>query len=142
MGERITKAKDRVKETALQVKEHVVEYKEAYVVGAVGAAGMAATYLVGKGRAITITNAATNTIGDLAENATVNIDQSMTTIIELVRRGHPGFKIQCVETGETFASIRRAAKVMGVNPGNLSKHLNGEIPHVGGHTFMNLGEMA
>lgn len=63
-------------------------------------------------------------------------------ITNLERRGHPGFKVLCKETGETFASVNRAASACGVNQGNLSRHLNGYLDHVKGLHFEKLGEMA
>lgn len=61
-------------------------------------------------------------------------------IQSLVRRGHPGNVIQCVETGERFASQARAAKAMDIASSNLSSHLAGRLPHVGGYHFVKLGE--
>jgi hypothetical protein len=61
-------------------------------------------------------------------------------ITQLERRGHPGYIVKCNETGEVFASIARGAEAMGVNRGNLSSHLSGKLPHVGGNTFQILGE--
>lgn len=135
-----------VRERLDKIKKHVKDQKTKYlvvggvVVGAV--VGGTIVYFKLKVDGVDVINNATATVGDLAENATVNIDQSMTTIIELVRRGHPGFKIQCVETGETFASVKRAADVLGIARTSLQRHLNGDLPNAGGHTFVNLGEMS
>jgi hypothetical protein len=63
-----------------------------------------------------------------------------TVITDLSRRGHPGKIIRCKETGEVFASIHRGADAMGINRGNLSSHVNGNLPRVGGYTFEVLGE--
>jgi len=67
-------------------------------------------------------------------------NNSNTVITELSRRGHPGFILKCNETGEVFASIARAADVMGLNRPNVVSHLKGRVPHVGGYTFEMLGE--
>ena len=56
-------------------------------------------------------------------------------VSQLERRGHPGWIVRCIETGEVFASQNRAAEVTGINPGRLSEHLNGKTPHDQGYTF-------
>jgi DNA endonuclease I-HmuI-like, NUMOD-like domain len=63
-----------------------------------------------------------------------------TVITDLSRRGHPGYIVRCKETGEVFASINRAANVMGLNQANIVHFLKGRVPHVGGYTFEVLGE--
>lgn len=67
--------------------------------------------------------------------------QTNLVVTQLTRRGHPGYMIKCVNTGETFASIRRAAEAMGINRVDLHRHLRGDLSNVGGHIFENLGEM-
>ena len=67
---------------------------------------------------------------------TINLEQTTT----LVRRGHPGNIIKCVETGELFASQNRAADILGISKTSLSQHLKGKRPSVSGYTFENLGE--
>lgn len=43
--------------------------------------------------------------------------------------------IECIETGEVFASITAAAQAHGVKPSNLSWHLKGYHTSVGGKTY-------
>lgn len=43
--------------------------------------------------------------------------------------------IECIETGEVFASITAAAQAHGVKPSNLSWHLKGYHASVGGKTY-------
>jgi hypothetical protein len=66
---------------------------------------------------------------------TNNIMQNM-----MERRGHPGFVVRCVETGEKFSSQNHAASEMNLSGPNLSQHLNGMRNQVGGFTFERLGE--
>ncbi len=61
-------------------------------------------------------------------------------ITMLARRGHPGNIVRCNETGELFASQRRASEMMNVSRYDLTQHLQGEQPHVKGLTFTKLGE--
>lgn len=46
-----------------------------------------------------------------------------TVTTELARRGHPGFLIQVVETGEVFASKNRALSVLNLNWAQLEKKI-------------------
>lgn len=57
-----------------------------------------------------------------------------------VRVGHPGFIIKCDQTGEIFPSVFRAAQVMGVARGSMSKHINGKMKSVKGYTFTKIGD--
>ncbi len=55
-------------------------------------------------------------------------------------RGHRGNKVRHDQTGILYASQNLAAESLGLDPGALSKHLNGRSAHVKGNTFTNLGE--
>lgn len=67
-------------------------------------------------------------------------DAILTTVINhLERQGHPGNLVRHIESGAIFASQNQAANAFGIDPSNLSKHLLGKIPHVGGETFEVLG---
>lgn len=50
--------------------------------------------------------------------------------------------IECIETGETYNSIREAAECIGVNPATLSGHLHGDQKTCKGHRyrFLKLGK--
>lgn len=44
--------------------------------------------------------------------------------------------IRCVQTGQVFASITEAARVMNLDPSSINKHLRGKsYRRVGGYTF-------
>lgn len=70
----------------------------------------------------------------------VNWKSSHTSMTVLIRRGHPGNIIKCLETGELFASQNRAASLNGISASNLSQHLSGKYDHAGGLHFEKLGE--
>lgn len=44
-------------------------------------------------------------------------------------------RIRCLETGQLFHNAAEAVRVMGLNQGNLSKHLRGKLASVGGFKF-------
>jgi len=118
-----------------RIKDHVRENRMTYLVGGacfvIGASGtLAVTGLPGK------VNASQRIISWKPENVTQNIIQ--TTV--LARRGHPGYVVKCNETGELFASISRAAEMLGVDRSGIRRQLKGESPHVEGYTFTKLGE--
>lgn len=120
------------------MNEHFKKHKTAYIIAgsAVGGAilGVAGYFIFTKN-------------GQLVINESFQmklIDRSVhnnTVITELVRQGHPGNKVRCIETGVVYPSQNVAAKSTGVNPGNLSSHLNGKNDSVKGLHFENLGEM-
>lgn len=114
-----------------RVKSHVQRQKRFYILGS-AAVGLLGAYGLGRSH------------GTKAEViATIKgIHYKSTNIIvtELERRGHPGNMLVCKETGEVFASQNRACELMGLDKGNLSKHLKGETPCVKGYSFEKLGE--
>lgn len=127
-------------EGTVKIKQHFKNHKEAYITGGVClVVGAAVTYLVIKGHdvfdsdeSVTLVN---NFQGLFYKSPITN---DITQLV--VRRGHPGFVIQCNETKTIFASISQAAKEMGISASNLSSHLSGKNAHAGGFTFTNLGE--
>lgn len=116
------------------VKKHFKTNKTAYISAGTAAAGLTAGLLLSGGNQ--------KVIVDSFNFALLKWHSPTTNIVttELVRRGHPGFLIKCLETGETFASKTRACDVMNVNHAELNKHLNGAIEAVKGLHFENLGE--
>jgi hypothetical protein len=116
-----------------RIKRHIKKHPVAYSVGVVVVvAGV--SYCLG-------TRVGSSRILSNSASFTICSPQTINTITtQLERRGHPGKIIKCKETGEVFASISRGADLMGVNRSNLSSHLSGRVPHVGGHTFELLGE--
>jgi hypothetical protein len=61
--------------------------------------------------------------------------QNVVTVIERDGRGHPGYLVQCVETGQIFPSQDAAARSVGAYPSILSSHLQGKHPDVYGFHF-------
>ena len=121
-----------------RIKAHFKKHKKKYIIGAslvgVGVGG----YYLGK-HIGGISNDIKNT-NVLVGCKDVVIDNSTDITNVLVRRGHAGNIIRCVETGETFASQSRAASLLGLNKADLSKHLNGNMDSVKGLTFEKVGD--
>lgn len=69
-----------------------------------------------------------------------HLENNQVIIQSLARRGHPGTVIRCNETGETFASIRRAADVLKIDRSMLKRHLEGVTADINGKTFTALGD--
>ena len=115
-----------------RIKNHLQTHKTTYIAGTtgiiVGAAG--ATLLIAR------VNPQINVIRILSSG-----DDYITQITELVRRGHPGYVVKCIETGETFASQGRAAELLKLSASDLSKHLNGMKDAVKGLHFARIAEM-
>lgn len=137
---------NKIQNTTKAVKTHVTKHKTAYLVGGSFAAGVGACALY-----VYLTK--NDVTGDVI-NGDLNVEDYFNTVSKisgvnykptinvsnLVARGHRGYEILCNETGESWASIRRAAEVAGVNPGKMASHLKGESPDIFGKTYTNVGE--
>lgn len=123
-----------------KIKKHFRDHKEAYITGGVClVVGAAVTYLVMKGDDILASDETVTLVNNLQGLFYKSpITNDITQLV--VRRGHPGFVVQCNETKTIFASINQAAEEMGLSASNLSQHLNGKQTSVHGFTFTNLGE--
>ena len=89
-----------------------------------------------------IINSSSNTTGDIsaAENAIIEVSMgNITNITQVVRSGHAGDVIKCVDTGEEWSSKNKAVKAIGVSWTTLLKHLNGEIEDINGNVYIKLG---
>lgn len=118
-----------------KLKAHVKRHREAYIVGIVCLAGI--TYLVMRSRHTGLTK-----VPDGHESVTVrplsifaNQKNNIVTVIEREGRGHPGYLIKCLETGEIFSSQAVAADAAGTSPWFMSGHINGRFPDVNGRHF-------
>lgn len=107
-----------------KIKQHFKDHKELYIGLAIGVVTMA---LLIK--------------GDVIKNSTLINSPYKSKIIEinLERRGHPGNIVKCIQTGEMFASQRRAADLLELNPSEVSKQIRGLVPEAGGYTFELIG---
>lgn len=127
---------ETVNDLYTKTRDHITENKNAYVAGVSGlAAGLAI------GGAIFHQTGGSNIAKQVViAGKTGNVTQNVTQV--LVRRGHPGYITRCVETGETYASVARAAQATGVSCTALRQHLKGATAAVGGLHFENLGDAA
>lgn len=118
-----------------RVKKHLAENKAAYISAGVGlVVGAAGMYVCGGAS----TAKATQTIGGL-----VNIKpiQNLTQVtIVMKRKGTLSNFVEHLETGHIYQSQNDAAKALDLDPGALSKHLNGRSPHVKNNHFKVVGE--
>lgn len=118
------------------VKDHFKKHKTAYIIGGVAVVSVAVGFAVGFStyRRLDIQAQAKAQVVGL-----INWKSPAIANAVVVPQGHPGFVIQCNETGEIFMSQNQAAKAMDVNPSTLSGHLNGKYDNAGGNTFTRLG---
>lgn len=115
-----------------QAKQHFKRNKTVYIsTGIAATIGVAGGFVLGNGG---------TQIVDSFKIVLVNWKSPHISQTTLIRRGHPGNIIKCIETGELFASQNRAADVMGISRSNLGKHLSGLRDNVGGFTFELIGE--
>ena len=122
-----------MKNQVKKIKDHFDNNRVAYISAVVGVA-------IGVGGTLVVVN---STAGNAAIQKVIAFktgDITQNVIQQLARRGHPGVVVRCLETGETFASIRRTSEVMDISRTALRKHLNGLKDSVGGFTFEIIGE--
>ena len=117
-----------------KVKDHLKKHKGVYIAGTAGFAVGATAAIVFTGGNIQIVDSCKVTLFKW-KSPTVNN-------VQLVSRTNPAKAVQCLETGEVFASQTRAAELLGISKSALSKHLNGRSTHVGGLHFQRLTDAA
>src|SRR6478735_9319706 len=99
-------------------KYHLQKNKKSYLIGA-GSLGVGV--LLGASRHAEVKQTIDSFNFKFFSPTTTTLEQTVL----LVRRGHPGNVILCIETGEKFASQNRAAQALGISSSNLSQHLKG-----------------
>jgi hypothetical protein len=118
------------------IREHVERHKVVYSVGAiVVVAGI--TYLIMKGRTIGVASSIPNG-SEMITNRPFTFFSNRTNIITVLERegrGHPGFRILCDETGQTWDSQIKAAADAGTHPIYMSKHVRGEMSDIHGKHY-------
>lgn len=125
-----------------KVKSHLKDNKNVYIASGIGATAATAGFLLGRKFPRLAPEDVTKLVAKNKNQALLIWKPTQNITQTVIRRGHPGFLVQCKETGEVFASIRRAAEMMKVDPTTLRRHLHGLVENVGGFTFEILGEAA
>lgn len=120
-----------MREKLVQIKQHIVENKWAYISGGVGLAAGAAGAVILTPK-ITLANTRQFQILTWKSKQTVEI------FVEAL--GDPGNIIQDTTTGIVYASQGQAARELGVSPARISENLTGKLPNVKGHIFKKLGK--
>lgn len=122
------------------IKNHVRENKKVYVVGA---SSLAVGAAVGVGYALGVRTtpkdvetliAPSNKINGLAWKPT----QTIEVVVEAL--GDPGNIVQDMTTGTIYASQNQAAKALGVDKSVVTRHLQGTLETIKGHTLVKLGK--
>ena len=131
-----------LKAKATAVKKHVEEHCFAYI-AVTGAAVAGITCCIMRGRHAEIPR-----VSDGPDTVTVRPlsffsrqENTITTVIEREGRGHPGYRVRCLETGEEFASQGEAARALKALPAIVSGHLKGKVDDVHGHHLERIREV-
>ena len=122
------------------MKKHFEENKKFYIGIACGVALAGITWLIVRERhAIALspidglkTAEASTTVRPLSFFSNRS---PIVTVVHSGDRGHPGFRVRNLETGDEFVSQTAAAKAFGISQSNLSNHLNGKYAHAEGLHF-------
>ena len=121
-----------------EIKDHFARNKQLYLGLGIGlAVGVGAGAGVMAYRTMSL-NASVRMIAPVSWKP--HLENNQIIVQSLERRGHPGTVVRCNETGETFASVRRASDVLNINRSMLNRHLAGLKPDINGKTFTTLGD--
>ena len=121
-----------------EIKDHFARNKQLYLGLGIGlAVGVGAGAGVMAYRTMSL-NASVRMIAPVSWKP--HLENNQIIVQSLERRGHPGYVVRCNETGEVFASIKRAAEMLDVPRTGIANHLKGNRSQVGGYTFTKLGE--
>jgi hypothetical protein len=115
-----------------KIKQHFKDNKNVYTIGGIclvvgGVAGVLSS---------------TKSV-QVVDNFNIKYKSPTSNVVEvtMIRPGPKSFVVQCLETQKTWPSLRSAAKDLGINPGELSKHLKGEVGSIDGKDFTKLAEV-
>jgi hypothetical protein len=117
-----------VKEVSAKVKTHLHNNKKVYIAGA---SCLVAGMLIAPKQVVIV---------DALKGIQWKSPAANEVIAQLIRRGHPGNIVKCIETGIPYASQNQAAQQNGIDPSIMSRHLNGHLENAGGKHFKLLGE--
>jgi len=141
-----------------KIKNHFIKHKEAYIVGVSGVIVSAlATYTCCKMRGRHADVPRVSDEGLITERSVVNepIIRSLNllsknsgnhtnvvAVVEKEGRGHPGYLVKCLETGEILSSQQQMANKFGIPESVLSDHLRGRFDNANGLHFERLNVAA
>jgi len=119
------------------VKDHLNRNQAAYISGVTtGILCAGTTMLIMRGR-----HAENSMSSDGHDGVTMRLfnffrnNNSIVTVIEREGRGHPGYLVRCIESGNVFTSQSKAANSMNIPEIVISKHLTGKFPDANGYHF-------
>ena len=115
-----------------RVKDHFDRYKTVYISAGVIALSIGVGIIIGK--KIDTHDLPTNVISNSTE-AIINNG----SLIQNNFQGHLSKIVRCIETGEIWPSIRKAAEDLDVKASDISKVINGHSESAGGMHFEVLG---
>lgn len=115
-----------------RIKKHIQRNKKEYIVITISVAASVITAIIVcsvRGRKQITTVIADTAIGN------ANTIKNQTINMLPPKKGHPGFPVRCKELNRTWNTQSEAAKELGLDPFELSKHMNFKRDHVNGYTF-------
>lgn len=124
---------DKPKAKVLAVETHLKENKKVYIAGLT-------CFVIGGFSAFLATRDGVQVV-DSMKLIHVQYKSPNVVNVEMIRPGPKAFVLQCKETQQVWPSLRAAAKDLGLNPSELSRHLSGAVDSVQGKTFEKLGEI-
>ena len=115
-----------------KIKQHFIENKKFYIGTGCGFVFAGITCSVIRGRSVEIPRVSNGSDVITTRPFSFFSKQNVVTVIKREGRGHPGYRVRCLETGAEFMSQGEAARELGAYPSVISGHLNGKLPNVHG----------
>jgi len=130
MNEKVEKAKVESEKKGKKIRKHFKNNKVVYLVG-LGCTTLGALSTLAVVSSPLVSNR-------LIQVLTYKSSQTLEVWIEAL--GDPGNVIQDMTSGIIYASQGQAARELGLNPADISRHLAGHNDAVKGHIFTKLGK--
>lgn len=115
-----------------KIRTHISENRKVYIAAGIG--------VVVGGSAVAATLYGRSIVVNDSLNVSINSPKT-NVVVQMVRPGPKSYAIQCLENQQAYPSLRQAAKELGVNASEISKHLKGERDAVCGLHFVKRAEL-
>lgn len=103
-----------------KLKAHVKKNKPIYIGTAVGVAGFVGGAVIAR-----------KNVAIVLQYKPESSPVTLTQVVELVRRGHPGMVIKDNVTGEIYASLNRAAQATGLTRHKIVQDFGSRFEYLG-----------
>ena len=130
-----------------EIKDHFQRNKTRYLVGGAFVVGVAVGFAIYHYKVAPVKINTGNPVSYSSKIGTVKAAENSKVIVNIVQgtdnvvkfSGHSTKIVECIETGEIFKMVKKAAESAGVNSSLMSKHINGKCQHILGKHYRIVG---